>query len=213
MSGSLAFVTGFLFSLSLCFDLGMVNINMIKTAIERGLRPAFLFGFGSAIGDLIYLSLALLGFSAILQLDFVRWAVWIGGTAVLLYFTYSMLRDTFRARSFVLDGVSVTDRTPLSDVLWGIGIALSSPTAILWFAAAAGPIAASDPAESLSGLMLFMSGFFIAGLLWSFGISLVGTRSGQALGERFVRTLSFISALMFLYFAAHVFWDGWKQLM
>ncbi|MEK3913223.1 LysE family transporter [Paenibacillus sp. FSL H7-0331] len=51
------------FSLSLCFDLGMVNIAIMKTRMEREFKHSFMIGFGAFFGDLFYLSLALIGVS------------------------------------------------------------------------------------------------------------------------------------------------------
>ena len=55
------FITGFLLSLSLCLDLGIVNVAAFSTAATRGARPAFVLGVGSCFGDLAYAVIAMLG--------------------------------------------------------------------------------------------------------------------------------------------------------
>lgn len=79
------FIAGFLLSISLCLDLGIVNIATIKAGTERGFIPALYIGLGAGIGDMIYAFLSLLGLSMILDNLFFRWFFWIGGTIILLY--------------------------------------------------------------------------------------------------------------------------------
>lgn len=44
---------GFLLSLSLCLDIGIVNIAMMTAAMQRGYWTGLWLGMGSCIGDLI----------------------------------------------------------------------------------------------------------------------------------------------------------------
>src|SRR5579864_1507926 len=84
---------GFLLSLSLCLDIGLVNVAMISLALSHGFKPGFWLGLGSCVGDLIYAALALAGMAALLQFESVRWVVWIGGAAILLFLTWKMARE------------------------------------------------------------------------------------------------------------------------
>ena len=45
---------GFLLALSLCLDLGLVNIVTLRVSLARSGTAAFLLGLGSVVGDLIY---------------------------------------------------------------------------------------------------------------------------------------------------------------
>jgi len=83
------FSSGFLLSLSLCLDIGIANIAMITLAMQRGYFYGFWLGIGTCIGDLIYALLALTGMAVLLQFETVRWTLWIGGGAVLVWFTIS----------------------------------------------------------------------------------------------------------------------------
>lgn len=90
---------GFFLSLSLCLDIGLVNVAMISLTLSHGFKPGFWLGLGSCIGDLIYAALALAGMAALLQFESVRWVVWIGGAAILLFLTWKMAREAmFRRR-------------------------------------------------------------------------------------------------------------------
>jgi L-lysine exporter family protein LysE/ArgO len=212
VSDILAFSEGFLFSLSLCFDLGMVNVALMKTGMERGFKPSFMLGFGSCFGDLFYLSLALLGVSFIFELEAVRWTLWIVGSAVLLYLTYKMLRESWTPTPLQSDGTSPVQQSSIRGFLTGAGLALSSPTVIVWFAFVAGPIVAGLNLTS-GALAMFIAGFFTAGLAWSFGIALASSRFSTIAGPRIVRGLSFASAVLFFYFAMKVFLGGLQALV
>lgn len=214
MNDASALITGFLFSLSLCFDLGIVNVALMKTGIERGFRPSFLLGFGSCFGDLFYLALALLGVSFVFDIPVVKWTLWVVGTIVLLCLTWKMLRDARRPHSPNTDTAAAAEHgSPLRHIAFGAGLALSSPTVILWFAAVAGPIVAGLNLGGSAGLILFILGFFAAGLVWSLAVALLSSRFGAAAGPRMTRILSIASALLFFGFAVHVFWSGLKDLL
>ncbi|TCN01516.1 L-lysine exporter family protein LysE/ArgO [Paenibacillus sp. BK033] len=208
----LAFIQGFLFSLSLCLDLGMVNVAIIKTGVERGFKPSFMIGFGSCFGDLTYLALALVGFSFILEITPVRWSLWIAGTVVLLLLAYKMAKESLHPRMIDWQAREADEgqrpKRRLADFMFGLGAALSSPTVMLWFVASAGPIVAEVHGDSRYAIALFIAGFFTAGLLWSLGMAYLSGRAGKALGAKFVRVISFFSALLFVYFAIRVFWSG-----
>lgn len=209
------FFSGFFLSISLCLDLGMVNVAMIRTGVERGFLPALFLGVGSGIGDLIYAVLSMAGISLLLSLVAVRWVLWIGGTLVLLYLTYNMFREVLRPKQLDLahgdEGKS--GHSPLKNLAYGIGLALASPSAILWFATVGGSIIAANHAVDDTSLPLFFLGFFVAGLVWSFAVAIVSSQGGKLLGPRLIRGFSLISALLFLYFAAKVFWNGYQTLI
>jgi L-lysine exporter family protein LysE/ArgO len=211
----LPFAQGFLLSLSLCLDLGMVNVAIIKTGIEKGLKPSFAIGFGSCFGDLLYMSLALLGVGAVFELPPVKWTLWIAGTSMLLFLTCKMLRETWRPKTIEPGPAAATaaGKSLHRHFLSGLGLAMASPTAIAWFALVAGPIVAGMNIGHGPGLLVFAAGFFSAGLLWSLGAAWVSSVSGSWAGPKLVRALSFCSALLFLYFTAKVFWDGWTYIV
>ncbi|TMV42654.1 lysine transporter LysE [Paenibacillus mesophilus] len=215
MSFLLPFAQGFLLSLSLCLDLGMVNVAIIKTGIEKGLKPSFAVGFGSCFGDLLYMSLALLGVGAVFELLPVKWTLWLAGTATLLFLTFKMLRETWRPKANLPGSAAAAaaGKSLPRHFLTGLGLAMASPTAIAWFALVAGPIVAGMNIGHGSGLVVFAAGFFSAGLLWSLGAAWISSISGSYAGPKLVRALSFCSALLFLYFAAKVFWDGWTDII
>ncbi len=48
------FAAGFLLSLSLCADLGVVNVAMVRAGLTHGMRAALVLGLGSCVGDMLY---------------------------------------------------------------------------------------------------------------------------------------------------------------
>jgi L-lysine exporter family protein LysE/ArgO len=205
--------SGLLLSLSLCLDLGIVNVAIITTALQRGGLAGFLVGLGSCLGDLFYFLVAAMGAAALLRWAPVRWVVWIGGTSVLLFLTWRMAREVVRPHELALDGAEASrdDRTRLRLFVWGFSLALASPTAILWFAAVGGSVIS---ASGVTGLQLvpFAAGFLVAGVVWSFALSHGVAVLRRVGGRRIVRALSLASALLFLYFAVRVFLNGFTEL-
>ncbi|WP_238540385.1 LysE family translocator [Paenibacillus mucilaginosus] len=209
------FLSGFLLSLALCLDLGMVNVTIMKTGVERGLVPAALVGFGSGIGDLIYAVLSMVGVTLILENIYIRWILWIGGTLILLHLTWQMIRSVIRAKEVDLGGgTQGSRRGSLKDLYTGMTLALASPTAILFFASIGGSVIASTTdSSSYESLMLFFLGFFVAGLVWSAFMAVISSQGAKLLGEKLTRGFSIVSAILFLFFAVKVFLDGYHTLL
>ncbi|MCL6445708.1 MAG: LysE family translocator [Alicyclobacillus sp.] len=205
------FVSGFLLSFTLCLDLGVVNVAVIKAGLERGFEAAFMMGLGSCVGDLIYAGLSLWGMSFLMQYVWVRRILWIGGTILLLYLSVRMFREALSSKNMSFTSTDAPTQTGERVKSWwiGVGLALSSPSAILWFAAVGGSVIATTVNHHHPVLLLtFMSGFFTAGVVWSVFIAWVSAQARRWLGVRFLRLLSLLSTALFLYFACRVFLGG-----
>jgi L-lysine exporter family protein LysE/ArgO len=199
--------TGFLLSLSLCLDLGIVNVAVLRTVLRQGGTAGFVLGVGSCVGDLAYFTLAVFGTAALVQWTPVRWTLWLAGTAVLLYLAWRMARETLQPRELHLEGALGDRQSGATLFASGIGLALASPSAILWFAAVGGSVIASFGADRRN-LAAFAGGFFAAGMAWSIVLAygLAGVR--RLMGPRLIRILSLVSMIVFLYLAGVVFIDG-----
>ena len=207
---------GFLLSLSLCLDLGIVNVAILRTSLQKGGTAGFLVGLGSSAGDMVYFTLAVFGAAALLRYPPVRWGLWVAGTCTLLFLAWRMLREVFHPRDLHVADQPAPQGPAFTLFATGCGLALASPSAILWFAAVGGSVIASfsDVAGgSRIPLWSFAAGFLLAGLLWSaaFAYGIAAVR--HAVGPRMARILSMASAVLFLYFAAVVFLDGLRQLV
>ena len=204
------FWTGYLLSISLCMDLGIVNVAAIRVALTQGGMAAFLLGLGSCVGDLIYFTLAALGAATLARWAPVRWGLWLFGTSVLLYLSWKMAREAAHPRRPMIDDAAPQSHQGL--LLLGMGLALASPTAILWFAAVGGSLIASFGGDR-GTLLPFAAGFAAAGITWAALVAYGAGALRGSLGKPVIRALAFISAILFLYFAAIVFVRGLRELI
>ncbi|MEY8712733.1 lysine transporter LysE [Mangrovibacter phragmitis] len=207
------FSNGFLLSLSLCLDIGIANIAMITLAMQRGYFHGFWLGMGTCVGDLAYALLALAGMAVLLQYEAVRWILWIGGGAMLLWFAGKMLIAAFRKASELNVSETHQYRPLLREFGRGVVLAMSSPTAILWFATVGGALISRMSQHSVTATSWFLSGFFIAGMFWTCVLCLVGSFGGRLLGQRLLKYSYIASALIFSYFALYVIVSGYREFM
>jgi L-lysine exporter family protein LysE/ArgO len=209
------FFDGFLLSLSLCMDLGLVNVATLRVSLSGSATAAFLLGLGSVVGDLIYFAFAVSGATALLDSRSVRMGLWIFGTATLLFLAYRSLREALHPKMLDMDGALPDSKGGLARLfITGVGLALASPSAILWFAAVGGSVIASygvPDGDNRRVLAVFALGFVSAGILWAAAFAYGAFALKQILGWRLVKALSLGSALLFLYFAVDVFFRGVRE--
>lgn len=210
------FSEGFLLSLSLCLDIGIVNIAMLSLALTQGFRPGFMLGLGSCFGDLFYAALALAGMAALLQFEPVRWTVWIGGAAVLLLLTWKMAREAMNpdaASPVLAAGGGAPGNGRRRHFTRGVLLAISSPTAILWFAAVGGALIAKTGATTVTTAPVFLGGFFAGGVCWSMFLCTLAAGGRKRAGAGLLRACHVVSALLFAYFAYSVIVNGYRELI
>lgn len=213
-------IKGFLLSLSLCLDIGIVNTALINTSVHGGARPAFLLGLGSCLGDLVYAAICVLGLALVFDILAVRWAVWIGGGIVLTWLCLQMSRTTIREwrtrhaiRQHSDDGVVDPERSLQHQFLRGIAMALASPSSIVWFAAVGGSVIARSTDGHAMSNIVFLVGFFAGGLAWSLALVILASAGGRLAGDRLKLYCSAVSALLFAYFAFDVVLGGFHTLL
>jgi L-lysine exporter family protein LysE/ArgO len=207
------FSSGFLLSLSLCLDIGIANIAMITLAMQRGYFQGFALGLGTCVGDLVYAVLALAGMTVLLQYETVRWVLWIGGSVLLLYFAAKMVHSAIYHGAVLEQTGEVQGNSSGQEFLRGIFLAMSSPSAILWFAAVGGTLIARSGGGTVLSSVLFLGGFLSAGLLWSAGLCLAATQGGKLLGDKLLRYSYWASAAIFCYFAVYVIVSGYNEFV
>jgi L-lysine exporter family protein LysE/ArgO len=202
--------TGFMLSLSLCLDLGIVNVAVLRTAVQQNGHVAFVLGLGSTIGDLVYFTMAAVGAATLAAWSPFRFGLWLFGSVMLLWLAWKMTRAVLNPRALDLSE-SATRMSYRTALTAGIGLALASPTAILWFAEVGGSVIAASAGHG--NMWAFASGFGAAGILFSAGLAYGAAALRQIAGTTFVRLISFASALLFIYFAARVFLGGLKEFV
>ena len=206
------FSNGFLLSLSLCLDIGIANIAMITLAMQRGFLKGFWLGLGTCVGDLIYAVAALAGMTVLLQFESVRWTLWLGGSVLLVWFAVKMLLAAWRG-GHMEARADVVVESGWREFLRGIFLAMSSPTAILWFAAVGGVLISRSGGGSLLDAGLFLSGFFAAGLVWCLSLCGIASHGGRLLGDRLLTWSYLLSAAIFCYFAVYVIVSGYRDFI
>lgn len=207
---------GFFLSLSLCLDIGLVNVAMLSLTISHGFKPGFWLGLGSCVGDLVYAALALAGMAVLLQFEAVRWAVWVGGGAVLLFLTGKMAREALSparaGNAGPQDSASPQASAPRS-FMRGVLLAMSSPSEILWFAAVGGALIAKAGATTPATASVFLSGFFLGGLAWTLFVCTLASQGRKRAGATLMRACHVVSALLFAYFSYSVIVGGYRDLI
>lgn len=207
---------GFFLSLSLCLDIGLVNVAMLSLTISHGFKPGFWLWLGSCVGDLVYAALALAGMAVLLQFEAVRWAVWVGGGAVLLFLTGKMAREALSparaGNAGPQDSASPQASAPRS-FMRGVLLAMSSPSAILWFAAVGGALIAKAGATTPATASVFLSGFFLGGLAWTLFVCTLASQGRKRAGATLMRACHVVSALLFAYFSYSVIVGGYRDLI
>lgn len=208
---------GFFLSLSLCLDIGIANVAIISLALSHGFKPGLVLGLGTCFGDLFYAALALAGMSALLQFSAVRWVVWIGGGIVLLVLTWKMAREALKPATAPPVAGEADPHMPrqshLKSFLRGCLLAVSSPSAILWFAAVGGALIAKAGATSPASASVFLLGFFCGGLGWTLFICTLASHGRKRAGTRLLRACHVLSAVLFAYFSYSVIVDGYRDLI
>lgn len=206
------FITGFLLSVSLCLDLGIVNVAIIDTSLKQGARPAIWMGLGSCVGDLIWAVISLLGMSVLLQFTAVRWVTWLGGGSLLLFLAVKMARQAWQdARQIETSTMPQSGRRSLFGR--GMMLAMASPSSILWFAAVGGSLIAQATDGSLLSTTRFLTGFFAGGLGWTLLIVYSATHGARLFGQRFTQGCLLLSAVLYLWFAGLVLVNGYRNLL
>lgn len=208
-------IAGFLLSLSLCLDLGVVNVATIKTGVERGFLPSLFLGLGAGIGDIIYSYISTLGISIILNNHIFRWFLWVFGTIILLYMCFNMIKESIKPKelSEFTKNDNLTSNASCKDFLYGIGLSLFSPSSILWFATIGGSVIASTNTKGTYSVLLFIAGFFIASEVWSTFVAFLASRGSKYMNAKVMRGFSILSSMLFLYFAIKIFISGYQNLI
>ncbi|KJK20199.1 LysE family translocator [Pseudomonas sp. NPDC087612] len=207
------FSNGFLLSLSLCLDIGIANIAMITLAMQRGFLQGFWLGLGTCVGDLLYAIAALAGMTVLLQFETVRWVLWLGGSVLLVWFAIKMLLAALRGNTHLQTPGAMVIESGWREFLRGIFLAMSSPSAILWFAAVGGVLISRSGGGSLLEAGLFLSGFFAAGLIWCLSLCGIASHGGRLLGDRLLTWSYLLSAGIFCYFAGYVILSGYREFI
>jgi L-lysine exporter family protein LysE/ArgO len=213
MSGMLtSAIAGFLLCLSLCLDLGVVNLALIRTALLEGFRPALALAVGSTVGDLCYALVSVTVLTLLLDSRVLRLTLWVGGTLALISLCVEQLHGWLRPTPPPVDDRPRIPTPWRARFFQGAALALSSPSAILWYAAVGGSIIASAAGDR-ARLVPFLGGFVAGGLSWSVTLAAAVSRARRRVGPRAQRLLHLAGGLLLLYLSVMVGVRGWREFL
>jgi L-lysine exporter family protein LysE/ArgO len=157
--------------------------------------------------------LALAGMTVLLQYESVRWVLWLGGSAMLIWFAVRMLISAITSSNELAVAGEARQQSSIKEFGRGVFLAMSSPSAILWFAAVGGVLISRAGASGPLGTGLFLGGFFSAGVVWCLALCAIASQGGKLLGARLLKVSYLISAGIFVWFAVFVITSGYREFI
>jgi L-lysine exporter family protein LysE/ArgO len=151
--------------------------------------------------------------TVLLQYETVRWVLWIGGSALLVYFAAKMIYSAIHHEAVLAQSADVGQNSHRKEFFRGIFLAMSSPSAILWFAAVGGTLIARSGGSGALSSALFLGGFLCAGVLWCVALCFAASHGGKLLGDKLLRYSYMASAAIFCYFAVYVILSGYNEFI
>ncbi len=156
-----AVALGFLFNAAP----GAIFAESLRRGIKGGFAPAFKVQIGSLVGDFTWAVLGLLGVAALFQLPMVKRPLAILGAGLLAYLAYASFKDAFSP----MPSFDPAASNGTTDYSVGVGMSLSNPLNITYWAGLGGTITAlgvDDP----TGLAfaVFLGGFMASSVVWCF---------------------------------------------
>ena len=162
-------IQGLGFGLILQISVGPVCIAVLHKGIDQGFRHAFAMSWGAALVDALYISLSVVGVSALLQFQSARIIIGLGGALLLLLFGLRYLRapaenNRIRQRS----------ESPLRSLAYGVVLTLTNPLTILFWAGVLGAMMSTHTFGGPWGVFYFAAGCVTATLLFLTAVALAG---------------------------------------
>jgi threonine/homoserine/homoserine lactone efflux protein len=191
------FVQGLGFGLILQISVGPVCIAVLHKALTQGFRHAFSMVWGAALVDALYIVLSVAGVSALLQIGPARAAVGLAGALLLVYFGIRYLRAPAATAR-----VEHSDESPLKSFTFGVGLTLTNPLTILFWAGVLGATMSTHTFEQAGGVIYFSAGCVTATLLFLTAIAAAGHYLERVLTERRSLWLNRAVGLFLIGFAA-----------
>jgi threonine/homoserine/homoserine lactone efflux protein len=191
------FVQGLGFGLILQISVGPVCIAVLHKALTQGFRHAFLMVWGAALVDALYIVLSVAGVSALLQIGPARAAVGLAGALLLIYFGIRYLRAPAAAAHVDHSGESA-----LKSFTFGVGLTLTNPLTILFWAGVLGATMSTHTFEQAGGVIYFSAGCVAATLLFLTAVAAAGHYLERVLTGRRSLWLNRVVGLFLIGFAA-----------
>ena len=186
-----AFVLGLVFNAAP----GAVFAETIRQGVRGGYRPALAVQLGSLVGDALWAILGLVGIGLLLQLDWLRWPIGIGGVLYLLWLAI----DSWRASGQEFSTVSGDADAPKSALRAGMLLSVTNPQNIAYVAALAtamGSLGVSQP--TAADYATFLAGLMTASVAWAFFCAAMVDRLFARSGAKWAKATYRLCAVAFV---------------
>jgi threonine/homoserine/homoserine lactone efflux protein len=196
------FLEGLGFGRILQISVGPVCIGVLHKGLVQGFRHAFSMLWGAALVDALYIALSVVGVSAVLQTDAARVAVGLAGALLLVIFGLRYLRAPAETASVEHHGDSL-----LKSFAYGVGLTMTNPLTILFWAGVLGATMATHAFEGSGGEIRFAAGCVAATILFLTGVAMAGHFLERVLTERLALGLNRVVGLFLIGFAVKLIVD------
>ncbi len=196
------FLEGLGFGLILQISVGPVCLAVLHKGLTQGFGHAFAMMWGAALVDALYIVLSVFGVSALLQIGPARVAVGLAGALLLLYFGLRYLRAPAATAQ-----AEHRDESPFQSFVYGVGLTLTNPLTILFWAGVLGAMMSTHTFNQAGGVFFFSAGCVTATLLFLTGVALAGHLLERVLNERLALWLNRGVGLFLIGFAVKLGMD------
>jgi threonine/homoserine/homoserine lactone efflux protein len=190
------FWQGLAFGMVLQLSVGPVCVSVLQTGIAHSFRPAFIMTVGVVLADSVYVGLALLGISELMQVPAGRVGIGLAGAALLLYFGGKNLLATEAQPT-----ATARARGGWSNLRYGFLLTLCNPLTILFWAGVFGGMIASASFASPLAIYVFGGGCVVATLVFLTIVAAVGKFIGRMVRPGVVLWLNRVTGLFLIGFA------------
>ncbi|MCM2442887.1 LysE family translocator [Agrobacterium vitis] len=181
--------------LAVAAPLGPIGALCINRTLERGFWAGVAGGFGTALADAVYASLAALGFSAFAAtLATIDTPLKIIGGLFMVWLGWKSLKPKPLA-----DAAKVGARDLFGTIAATFFLTITNPVTILSFAAIFAGLGLAD-ASGATNAFFVVAGVFLGSLLWWFLLSGGIALAQQRLPSSFARWVSRLSGLILISF-------------
>jgi threonine/homoserine/homoserine lactone efflux protein len=190
------FVQGLGFGLILQISVGPVCVAVLHKGVTQGFRHAFSMVWGAALVDAFYILLSVVGVSALLKIGPAQAIVGAAGALLLAYFGIRYVLAP-AAKS----GVEHSGDSLFKSFTFGVGLTLTNPLTILFWAGVLGAIMSTHTFGQTWGVAYFAAGCVAATLLFLTAVAVAGHYLERVLTERLSLWLNRIVGLFLIGFA------------
>jgi len=199
------FVSAFFLGLLFNAMPGTVFAESLRRGLTGGYPAAFAVQVGSLAGDFTWAVLGLLGAAALFTLPYIDLPMAIAGGFLLTWMAWQAFRDGMSpVPAFDPDADPMANRSAL---LAGVGLSLSNPMNMTYWAGLGGTITALGVSEpGWAAFLIFLAGFMASSFIWCFICAGMIGWTRHYIGLLAWRLINFGCGLGIAYFAILIFW-------